>query len=384
MKYRAGLAVQLCVCAIIATILVGGGYAQAGFGQNHRVGLGKRLTTSDGGQVFGYDVDQNGNFGLLASANKIQEFDQTTGAIVKVFPSRTPSGTTYGVDGIFAGNTGLVVRYVVPQGGIYATRYYNVVKPFTAGKFTGTWTPPVRDIDIQTAGSQQGTSTVVLAFERGHRTGIDLFVSDIAANTFGNVLQLDPGTFGESLGPHLGAYLTGNEAVIALSPDAGRVGGAAPINYLIDINTGKISQFPGFNNGPFHAGYVNGMALDPTTGVEATTTELNAQVEFYNVRTRTGINAVQLPCTGSADQGNSGAGIGFDPVHKLFLVSEYSYACNGGRDGAIVVYDETGTQIEVIPGFKFFIAEPGAAVNPNTRVGWMLGPGFDHLQQFFY
>jgi hypothetical protein len=378
-------AILLSVCAVIAAILTGGHLAQAGLLFSHHTGLGKLLTTSNGGQVFGYDIDRSGNFGMLATANNIQEFDQTTGAIVKAFPARTPQNTTFGFNGVFNNDAGLVVRYVEAPGSLNAIRHYNLVSPFTAGRFTGEWTPPVRDIDIQAAGSQGQSKTVVLAFERGpQRNGKDLFTSDIAANTFGKVFKLDPNTFCECFGLQLGAFLAANQAVIALSPDGGTVGGHAPLNYVIDLTSGHISQFSGFNNGPFHAGFVNGMAMDPTTGVEATTTELNAEVEFYNVGTRSGIAAVQLPCTGPADQVNSGAGIGFDPVNKLFLVSDPFYACDHSQDGAVVVYDETGKFIESIPGFKFFIAEPGAIVNPHTRVGWMYGPGFNNLQQFFY
>jgi hypothetical protein len=380
-----GVAILLSACAVVALIVTGGHLAQAGPQWFHHAGLGKLLTTSDGGQVFGYDLDRSGNFGMLATASHVQEFDQTTGAIVKSFPAKTPQTTTYGFNGIFNRDAGLVVRYVEPLGSLNAIRHYNLVSPFTAGGFTGEWTPPVRDIDIQTAGSQNQSKTVVLAFERGpNRNGKDLFTSDVAANTFGKVFRLDPNQFCECFGMQLGAFLAANQAVIALSPDGGTVGGHAPLNYVIDLTTGKINSFAGFNNGPFHAGFVNGMAMDPATGIEATTTELNAEVEFYNVGTRSGITAVQLPCTGPADQVNSGAGIGFDPVNKLFLVSDPFYACDNSQDGAVVVYDETGKLIESIPGFKFFIAEPGAVVNPNTRVGWMFGPGFNNLQQFFY
>jgi hypothetical protein len=88
--------------------------------------------------------------------------------------------------------------------------------------------------------------------------------------------------------------------------------------------------------------------------------------------------------TGAANQLNRGAGIGFDPVNKLFLVSDPANACEGGNDGAIVVYDEAGNLVESISGFKFFIPEPEAVVDPRTRVGWTLGPGFDNWQRFFY
>jgi hypothetical protein len=130
---------------------------------------------------------------------------------------------------------------------------------------------------------------------------------------------------------------------------------------------------------------VNGLAVDPDTGVAATTTELNAEVEFYDLANKTGITAVQLPCTGSADQLNSGSGIAVDAAHKLFLVTE-TYYCGGSQNGAIVVYDETGKFIEAITGFHFAVGEPAPALNPAKRMGWAFaGPGgFSQLQQFFY
>jgi len=150
---------------------------------------------------------------------------------------------------------------------------------------------------------------------------------------------------------------------------------------IVDLTTGKETRFNGLNNGFFHAGDVNGLAVDSTTGIAATTTELNAQVEFYNLAQQTGI-AAQLPCTSDTSQINSGSGIANDPVNGLFLVTETYYACGSGS--ALVVYDEKGNNVETITGFKFAIGEPPPAINPATRTGWAFGPGFNQLQQFFY
>lgn len=112
----------------------------------------------------------------------------------------------------------------------------------------------------------------------------------------------------------------------------------------------------------------------------------NAQVEFYNLAKKTGVNDVQLPCTGNADQLYSGSGIEVDPVNKLFLVAQTYDACSGGTDGVIAIYDESGNLVETITGFPgFAIAEPAPALNPGTRTGWALtGSGFSQLQQFSY
>jgi hypothetical protein len=377
--------------ALLVAFCLPGFAAAAG----HKVGLGKVLTTKDGGQIFGFDIDQSGEDGVLASAQTIdgegdvlasvETFDQNSGKITKSFARYSGMRNEYGLDGIFAGDVALVTHFITPAGQIGALRRYDVMTPVTAQAFTGVWTPPLKDIDVLQVAENQTTSTSVLfAIELKKQDRPVLLVSDIARNTFTNVIHLDPNLFGGADGPQLGQYAAANEAVIALSPDAGTVRGQAPLNVLVDLTSGETTQFAGFNLGPFHAGDVNGLAVDPNTGIAATTTELNAQVEFYNLANRTGVAAVQLPCTGSADQLNSGSGIAVDPVNKLFLVTETNY-CDGNQGSAIVVYDEGGNFVEAITGFKFVIGEPAPAINPAKRMGWAYGsPGVTQLQQFFY
>jgi hypothetical protein len=368
--------------------------ASAHLGRRGTVGLGKILSTKDGGQIYGFDVNQSGDDGILASAADTQQpgvykvsvetFDQNTGKITKSFANYTGTKNSYAVDGIYAGDVALVTHFIVPKGTIYANRKYQTVDPVTGKKFTGKWTPPLRNIDIRSGAENQATHTSVLfAIELKNQDKPDLIVSNVHANTFSNVIHLDPNKFGLANGPQLAQYTAANEAVLALSPDGGAVGGFPPINVLVDLATGKMTQFPGYNNGPYHAGYVNGLAVDPNTGVAATTTELNAQVEFYNLNTKSAITAVQLPCTGNASQTNSGAGITVDPINKLFLVTDPFY-CNGTQGSALVIYDEQGNLVETITGFTFAIAEPPVVINPSKRMGWAFGPQFSQLQQFFY
>jgi len=361
----------------------------------HKVGLGKVLTTKDGGEIYGFDINQNGDDGVLASAGydnggnffvSVETFDQNTGTITRSFATKNSARNSYSVDGIFTGDVGLITHYIIPKGQIYAKRQYEVMNPVTTNKFTGAWTPPLRDIDIQLVAENQATSTSVLyAIKLKKQDNPVLIVSNVGANSFSNLIKLDPNAFSLADGPRLGQYTAGNKAVIALSPDGGAVGGEAPLNYLIDLGTGKMTSFSGYNNGFYHAGYVNGGATDPNTGVTATDTELNAQVEFYDMTKQTGIAAVQLPCTGDTDQTYSGSGIANDPVNKLFLVTETYDACSGGGTSSIHVFDENGNYIESITGFQFAIGEPAPAINPSKRMGWAFGgPGFSQLQQFFY
>jgi hypothetical protein len=381
---------MLAACAVIAATSP----SWCGTAPRHKVGLGNVLTTKDGGQIYGFDIDQNGNDGVLASAGNgvsVETFDETSGKIVKYFATKDSAKNSYSVDGIFTGDAGLITHYIVPHGQIYARRVYDVMSPVTANKFTGVWTPPVKDIDIElSAENQTAPTSVVYAIELKNQDAPDLIVSNIARNTVSKLIRLDANLFSLGNGPQLGLYAAANVAVMAESPDYGAVGGDAPINFLFDLTSGKSTQFNGYNNGPVHAGYVNGLATDPTNGVTATDTELNAQVEFYDMATRTGLAAVQLPCTSDADQLYSGGPIAVDPVNKLFLVTETYNACNNGTGSVIVVFDESGKYVETISGFDFpidSVISPPPALNPNRRMGWAFGgPGgrVSQLQQFFY
>jgi hypothetical protein len=360
------------------------------------VGLGAALTTADGGEIQGFDIDRDGDDGVLASARTIDDngdvqvsmevFDQDTGKIVKSFKKYTGPRNEYQVNGIFAGDVALVKHYVTPKGSIYPRRLYETMNPVTGHKFTGAWTPPLKDIDVQQAGVNQDTATAtVFAIELKKDDKPVLLVTDVAAGTFSGAIHLSPSLFGLQNGPVLGQYTSANKAVFALSPDAGTVGGKAPLNILVDLSNGSSEQFQGYNNGEFHAGYVNGMAVDPNTGIAATTTELNAQVEFYDMGAKKRLGFTQLPCTGDTDQSNSGAGIAVDPVNRLFLVTDPFY-CDGSQGGAIVIYDEQGNLVNTITGFNFAIAEPPPVINPSKRMGWAFSgkSGFNQLRQFFY
>lgn len=391
------LAVSAAATALAVTLCQSGAAAPAKAhpGAPGQVGLGKVLTTKDGGQIYGFDINQNGDDGVLASAQNaggnnylvsVETFDQDTGKITKSFKKETGPRDSYSVDGIFAGDVALVTHFIVPDSSIFAKRRYAVMNPVTAKKFTGDWTPPVKDIDVLQSGVNQDTQTaVVFAIELKKQDDPILVVSDVAANTFTNVIRLDPDLFGLGNGPKLSQYTSAGKAVLALSPDGGAVGGAPPVNVIVDLDTGKTKQFSGYNNGTFHAGYVNGLAVDPNTGIGATTTELNSQVEFYDMAARKPLTFVQLPCTDNTDQTNSGSNIAADPVNKLFLVTDYFY-CDGSQGSGIVVYDERGNFVETITGFHFAIGEPAPVLNPSKRMGWAFGgpAGFSQLQQFFY
>ncbi len=345
-------------------------------------GLGVLLTSKDGGQIFGFDINSTGSDGILATARSIESFDQDSGTITGTFPKKVPAGVTYSVVGIATGDVGLAIRYIPIKSTPYARRAYDTIAPPTRQKFTGKWTPPLKDIQVEEmAPGQTAKSTAMYAIELKKNDNPDLIVSDVAGNTFSKVIKLNPAFFSLGNAPQLGQDTKTNQAVFALSPDYGAVGGVPPLNVVFDLKSGKETQFNGLNNGYYHAGSVNGMALDSNTGIFATDTELNAQVEFYDLAKKTASFA-QLPCTGNTSQLNSGSGIANDSMHGLFLVTQEYDGCGAGS--VIQVYDEKANLVETIGGFKFPVGEPPPVINPSKRMGWAFGPGFSQLQQFFY
>ena len=234
---------------------------------------------------------------------------------------------------------------------------------------------------IQNAENQSTSTSVVYGIELNNQDRPALAVTDIPGGT-SSLIRLDQNTFG--IGHAQVAQDTVTDQALIASAD-GAVVGPPPLNTLVDLSTGHLTQWDGLNNGFFGSGFVNGVAVDSRTGIACTTTELNAQVEFYDLATHAATFA-QLPGTTETSQLNSGAAIASDPVHKLFLVADPIYAPTG--DSAIVVYDEQGNFVESITGFnfsnRFTVVPVRVAVNPRLRMGFVDGPGINELQQFFY
>lgn len=358
--------------------------------------LGPVLTTADGGQIFGFAVDQHGSDGVLASAKtlsgngtlrvSVETFDTASGQITRSFARYTGLRNSYKVDAIAAGDVALVTHDVTPAGTMYARRQYDVMNPVTAERFTGRWTPPVDDIDVlETADNQTTATSVSYAIELQNGDVPDLIVSDVAQNAFGRVIHLG-GQFALNASPQLAQDTLHNQAVMASSPDAGAVGGPPPVISTVDLATGKLTQFNGVNcpDGIVGCGYANGLAYDSATGIACTTTELDGGIEFYDVAKHTGFNEL-LP---NPSQFNAGGAVASDPVHRLFLIAQPN-SSSAPQGSSIYVYAENGALLETLNGFNFTFASfsviaPSIALDPAKRIGWVNGPSQTQLQQFSY
>jgi hypothetical protein len=388
--------VLLALCACAGTTTPAGGVppvthltAVRGVGS-----LGPVLTTSDGGQIFGFDIDQNGNDGVLASASyteiSVQTFDETTGKIMKTLGAITGKkvvkGDDYVADGIFAGDVGLVdfQKAGIP-GQTPAKDKYQLLNPVAKNRLDGKWMPPLKLFNVLEWAPNQSTETsVVFGYQREGSDPLDLIVSDVGKNAFGKVIGLSGTKFALGTQPQLAQDTVNNLAVMATSPSFGAAGGPPPVIWTINLKSGKMTQFPGVScPGLVGCGYANGIGYDSTTGIACTTTELDAGVEFYNVAKQAGIR-VQLP--NNASQLSAGAFVANDAVHGLFLIAQP--VSTTGSGSSIQVYSESGTLQESINGFNFSdsstVIPVRISINPTSRIGWVNGPQADHLQEFSY
>jgi hypothetical protein len=354
---------------------------------NQIPGAGKVLVHSKfGGQIFGFDIDQNGTEGVLSEAGgsvnaAVETFDQKTGKILKVV-IKTETQDDFVTMGVVGTSVGLVEREHV-EGGFVVKRIFKTLDPLDANKFTGLWTPPIgsQHIIMPTGVSRsQGVPNVgVFAYDNSDNFTPYVFSSNVAANTFGPVIKIkDANNFGSGVPPAMAYDSKTNQAVLG-----GGTGcfDCRPVIGVVDLTNGKFKEFAGIG-----FGFVNGVAIDAADGIAVTDTEDDATVEFYDIKRETGFTVV-LPNSGGQQQ-FSGADVEFDPMHKLFLIAQPDSSSSNGS--TIYVYDTKGNLKETLNGFSFSntfnVIPMHIALNPSQRSGFVDGPdqGVTEIQSFTY
>ena len=338
--------------------------------------------TALGGFILGYDIDPVGNEGLLAEALTlvdgrhdvaVETFNQKTGEIIKIISQETDSKNDYVALGIVGRSVGLVEHEIV-RGMFVSQRRYSTLNPLDSNGITGKWTPPLTTSDIITAvGKNSGAATTAfLGFGSSGGGSSFLFSSNVGTNTFGPLLTLDS-NFVPFNSPVMALNSKTQQAVVAaLGPNAF----GPPTLAKIDLGTGATSEFSGVG-----IGYVNGIAVDPATGIACTTTEIDFSVEFYDLASETGF-AVPLP--GAVSQAQSGGAVAFDSIHKLFLVGQ-PISSTAASGSSIQVFDEQGNFVKSVNGLNLPASPVTIALHPKLRFGYVLvTPDLKELQSFTY
>jgi hypothetical protein len=340
-----------------------------------------------GGQIFGFDIDQAGEEGILCESQNlaggkvlaaVETFDQTTGRIIRVL-RKTQTHDDFLTLGVAGRGVGLIEREH-PVGFLDVVRSFLTVNPLAANKFTGRWTPPLDDQHLVSAISRnQGVPNVaVYAMDLVNFLPV-VFSSNVAANRFGPLIMITDEDFVNGSNPPMAYNSATNQAVLGHATLGnpfipGKIA-------TVDLGSGAFTKFTGVGLGD-----VNGIAVDPLTNTACTTTEIDFSVEFYDLTTQIGF---AQPLPGAVNQFFSGADVQFDPVNRLFLVAQPNSSTTFSGS-SIHVYDVAGNLIESIDGLNFsnaFNVVPAhIAVNPGKRIGFVDGPdeGVTQLQAFSY
>ncbi len=338
-----------------------------------------------GGQIFGFDIDQNGTEGILSEAQTlsngnvlaaVETFDQKTGKILTVL-AKTETQDDFVTLGVVGTSVGLVEHeHVIKL--LDVQRTFGSINPLSGNKVTGRWTPPIGTTHLlnQVSRNQGTTNNAVFAIDNSGNFIPWVFSSNVAANTFGPVVKItDSFNFG-SVPPPM-AYNPGkNEAILG--------GGdgcfdCRPVIGVVDLTKATFSEFTGIG-----FGFVNGIAVDSADDIAVTTTEDDANIEFYDLSTQQSFTVV-LPNSGE-QQIFSGADVEFDAVNKVFFVAQPVSSSSSGS--SIYVYDTKGVLEGTLNGFSFSNASTvipmHIALHPKTRTGFVDGPLANEIQGFVY
>jgi hypothetical protein len=362
---------------------------EPGFKPNPNAGPGSIIVKSKfGGQIFGFDIDQNGTEGILSEAlgtsgvtAAVETFSQTNGRILKTLV-QTNTQDDYLTMGVVGASVGLIEHEHV-TGFLHVQRTFNVVNPLTANRFTGSWKPPIDSKHIIEPGGVSRTqgSSQVAVFVTDNSGNFEplVFSSDVAKNTFGPVVTItDSNDFG-SVPPPIAFDTATSQAILGGGPGCFA---CLPVIGLVDTVKGTFTTFTGIG-----FGFINGKAVDSADGIFVTTTEDDANIEFYNLSTQTGFTVV-LPGS-SQQQFFSGADVEYDAVNKVFLVAQPN-SSTASSGSAIYVYDTQGNLQETLNGFSFSntfnVVAMHIALKPSNRSGFVDGPdaGVTEIQSFTY
>jgi WD40 repeat protein len=341
-----------------------------------------------GGQVFGFDIDQNGTEGVLADVKQfnsgkvvsaVETFDLKTGEILNVL-NKEENGDNDIVIGIVGTSTAIVEREVVDCSTCFVSkRPYRLISPLDSNKYTGLWKPPHFDKNDIVFGLSRNQGSPMAAFIVLDNIfpGFNNFVFswDVAKNTFGPEIKMTDPNFEPYLTPVFALDTKTNTAVLA--GDAGCVEGCSPDIGLVDLASGEFTHFAGLGDGA-----ANGLAVDSEDGIACTTTANDSNVQFYDLKTKTGFTELLPGATNGRIQ--SGTDVEYDPIHKLFLVGQ-PISSTAAEGSSIQVYDPKGNLVESVNGFgssTLNLSFSYLALLPKQRSGFVNAP--PGLRSFTY
>jgi hypothetical protein len=319
--------------------------------KHRKVGLGPVVQSAFGGEIFGWDINQNGSDGLLTETvfepsgkflNGIETFDEPSGKITKIVRKMLtdPSGAEPVVDAIAGNDVGLIddERVVVRRGQIIRHDRFYEMSPVSGNRITGSWKPP-NVVGLRpgfVTNNQASSSQAMIAFKRG-KAGIErpvLYTYDVARDSWGKPFLFPQNQVLAGYLLYTAVDVMSNTVVTGYqTPDSWYQNGPPSFD-LFDASSGKLVRtFQGLG-----IGFLNGMAIDSTTDIMCTTTQ-DISVEFSRVSSGKGF-AVQIPVYYGGGALTNGAAVAVDQVHHLFLVAQLNSTFSPQGGSTVIVYDE--------------------------------------------
>lgn len=365
----------------------------------HRTaGLGPVVQSRFGGDIFGWDIDQNGNDGLLTETvingvdflNVTETFDQSTGKIVKVVRKKLRSNANVEpvAEAIAGSDVGVIdVETVLAGTRVERDDHFDVLNPVSRNKITGRSAPPQRlDVVPSYVTDNQGSPSQLMTalYFKGGASREVFYGYDASRNAWSHRFEFpEKDLFSPLTITYAAVDSASGEGVVGYLKRAGYNPRESPTFDVVDAASGKhLRSFQGIGYG-----FINGMAIDPATDMLCTTTFGDMDVEFYHLASGKG-KAVQIPVLTGGGALTQGASVAADPVHHLFLVAQLNSTFSPSGGSTVIVYDEKGKLVEYINGFNFLnqnsVVVPRVAINPSSRTGYVNGPNSNELQDFNY
>jgi hypothetical protein len=351
----------------------------------------------DGGYANnGFGVDANGTDGFLTSGQQLasgeiitslETFSQATQQITQDVASGSNSLYYTMGWGIYGSDVGL---FCDENESTFASTC-NLLNTVANGTIGNAWTIPAAPSSIlEGAANSANTNATFLGASFTTSTQYQLLTSSLTSNTTTSLYNVNPTGpttpefWGVAEDTNLGAAGTAVMPYDDLSNTS-----APPGMELVDLATGKVTQFTG--DGVL---FPYGIAVDSATHVAAVPTLGDAGLTFYNLQTQTGTEVIMPQCP----PGNNifcldgGLYTAADQVNHRFLVEQTAapdFALNNNSLSQVVVYDESGNVLESVERFDLWgtflpIQDNLLQLNPNSKEGYLIGPGEQQIIPFNY
>jgi hypothetical protein len=348
----------------------------------------------DGGSANnGFGVDANGSDAFLTSGQQLADgeiltsletFDQTTNHITQNVATGSSSLFYTMGWGIWGNDIGL---FCDENTSTFASTC-NLLNTVASGTIGNAWSPALPS-SLNILEGAANTANVNAAFLGSQFTN-GLQYELLTSNILNNTSALYPINPTGAISPSywgIAENTNTNTAVLPYLDFAGNIFGP-PTIVLANLSNGNLTEFTG--QGSF---FPFGVAVDSVSNKAAVPTLGDNGFTIYDLGNQTGTEVILPQCPRSlGDCNDPGLYPAADPLHSEFLVEQTGspdLAANNNSLSEVLVYDENGNLLKAVERFSLWgtfvpVQDNNLQLNPNTRSGYLIGPGQQQLIPFKY